>query len=129
MPSLNRTASGPWHKTFNESYDVGIYIEFLRSCPKGFISYHVKGLLKIYEDIEEILLMLHVFLSEDQENEYLIYGSPYRSETSVLFCNLFSFWLDSVYDGLQHDLTRMAVTADGSVVLTTLFTFLWECNN
>ena len=33
------------------------------------MSYPVKGLLEVYEDMVEILLMLQVFLSEDPENE------------------------------------------------------------
>ena len=36
----------------------------------------------------------------------------------------------SVLDDLQHDLTRMADKADGSVVLAQLqVAFLWECDN
>ena len=37
-------------------------------------------------DMIEILLM--VFLAEDPEIEYLSYGAPSRSETSLLFCIL-----------------------------------------
>ena len=82
--------------------------------------YPVKGLLEIYEDIVEILLMLLVFLAEDPEIEYLFCGAP-PSETSLLFCNdLFFLWLESILDDLQHDLTRMADKADGSVVLAQL---------
>ena len=41
-----------------------------------------------------------------------------------------SAWLESVYDDLQNDLTRMADKADGSVVLAQLqVAFLWECDN
>ena len=32
--------------------------------------YPVKGLLEVYEDMVEILLMLQVFLAEDPEIEY-----------------------------------------------------------
>ena len=35
-----------------------------------------KGLLEIYEDIVEILLMLQVFLAEDPDIEYLFCGAP-----------------------------------------------------
>ena len=65
--------------------------------------------------------MLQIFLAEDSEIEYLFCGAPYGSETCLLFCNdLFCLWLESVYDDLQHDLTRMADKADGSVVLAQL---------
>ena len=86
--------------------------------------YPVKGLLEVYEDMVEILLMLQVFLAEDPEIEYLFCGAPSSSETCLLFCNdLFCLWLMSV----QHDLTRMADEADGSVVLAQLqVAFLWE---
>ena len=49
----------------------------------------VKGLLEVYEDMVEILLMLQVFLAEDPD--------PSGSETRLLFCNdLFWLWLESV---------------------------------
>ena len=56
-----------------------------------------KGLLEVYEDIVEILLMLHVFLAEDPAIEYLFCGTPSVSETCLLFCNdLFCLCLESV---------------------------------
>ena len=80
--------------------------------------YPVKGLLEVYEDMVEILLMLQVFLAEDPEIEYLFCGAPSGSETCLLFCNdLFCLWLESVQDDLQQDLTGMADKADGSVKL------------
>ena len=58
--------------------------------------YPVKGLLEVYEDMVEILLMLQVFLAEDPEIEYLFCGAPSGSETCLLFCNdLFCLWLES----------------------------------
>ena len=47
--------------------------------------YPVKGLLEIYEDMVEILLMLKVFLTEGPEIEYLFCGAPSGSETCLLF--------------------------------------------
>ena len=79
----------------------------------------------------EILLMLQVFLAADPEIEYVFCGvllpalKPACS-SAVISC----LWLVSVYDGLQHDLARMADKADGSVVLAQLqVAFLWECDN
>ena len=47
-------------------------------------------------------------------------------ETCLPFCNDL-LWLESVQDDLQHDRTRMADNADGSVVLQVAF--LRECDN
>ena len=83
--------------------------------------YPVNGLLEICEDIVEILMMRQLFLIEDHEIEYLFCGFPSRSETSLLFCSdLFCLWLESVQVYLQHDLTRMADKANGSVVMAQL---------
>ena len=61
--------------------------------------------------------MLQVFLAEDPEIEYLFCGARSGSETCLLSCNdLFCLWLKPVKDDLQHDHTRMADKADGSVV-------------
>ena len=61
------------------------------------MSYLVKGLLEVYEDMVEILLMMQLFLAEDHEVEYLFCGAPSGSETCLLFCNdLFCLWLESV---------------------------------
>ena len=59
--------------------------------------YTVKGLLEVYKDMVEILLMLQVFLAEDPEIEYLFCGASSGSETGLLFCNdIFCLWLESV---------------------------------
>ena len=51
----------------------------------------------IYEAIKEILLMLQVCIAEDPEIQYLLYGAPFCSETSLTFCNdLFNLRLGSV---------------------------------
>ena len=60
---------------FNDSYDAGVDVIFPYSCPYGFVPYGFvpypeKGLLEVYEDMVEILLMLQEFLAEDPEIEY-----------------------------------------------------------
>ena len=61
------------------------------------IRLRAKGLLEVYEDMVEILLMLQVFLAEDPEIGYLFCGAPSGSETCLLFCNyLFCLWPESV---------------------------------
>ena len=49
--------------------------------------YTLKGLLEVYEDMVEILLMLQVFLAEDPEIEYLFCGAPSGPETCLLIFN------------------------------------------
>ena len=79
-------------------------------------SYPVKGLLEVYEDMVEGLLMLQVFLAEDPEIEYLFCGAPSDSDTRLLFCNdLFCLWLESVQDDLQHDLPNLVADCDQDV--------------
>ena len=83
--------------------------------------YPVKGLLEVYENMVENLLMLLVFLAEDPETEYMFCRAPSGSETCLLFGNdLFCLWLESVKDDLQHDLTRMADNVDGFAMCSML---------
>ena len=42
--------------------------------------YPVIGLLEVYEDMAEILLMLQVFFAEDPEIKYLFCGAPSGAE-------------------------------------------------
>ena len=94
------------------------------------MSYPVKGLLEVYEDMVAILLMLQEFLPEDPVTEYLFCVASSGSATCLLFCNdLFCLWLESVEDDLQHDRTRTVDNADLTVVLAQLqVAFLWECD-
>ena len=93
------------------------------------MSYPVKGLLEVYEDKVEILLMLQVFLAQDPEIEYLFCGAPSGSETCLLFCNdLFCLWWSLFRMIFNMTLTRMADKAD--VVLVQLqVAFHWESDN
>ena len=36
---------------FSGSYDAGVDVVFPHGCPQGFVPYHVKGLLEVYEDM------------------------------------------------------------------------------
>ena len=46
--------------------------------------YPAKGLLEVYEDMVEILLLLQVFLTDDPEIENLVLGAPSGSDTHPL---------------------------------------------
>ena len=57
----------------------------------------VEGLLEVYEDIVEVLLVLEIFLTEDSQVEDLLYGAPSCSETCLFLCNdVLRLWLQSV---------------------------------
>ena len=68
LPSLSSNASH-MIQIFNASYDAGVDVVFPHSCPSVFVSYPVKGLLEVYEDMVKILLMLQIFLAADPEME------------------------------------------------------------
>ena len=87
----------------------------------------VEGLLKVYEDMIEVLLAL--FLTEDSSVEDLLCGAPSCSEACLFFSNdLLSLWLQSVqYD---HDFAWMTDEAYCSVVLALLqVAFLGKCDD
>ena len=47
----------------------------------------VEGLLEVYEDMVEVLLVLEIFLTEDSQVEDLLCGAPSCSEVCLLFSN------------------------------------------
>ena len=92
--------------------------------------YPVKGLLEVYEDMVEILLMLQVFLAEDPEIEYLFCGATSGSETCLIFA-WSSAMISSAYSwSLFRIIFNMTLLGWLSVVLAQLqVAFLWECDN
>ena len=50
----------------------------------------VKGLLEVYEDMVEFLLVLEIFLTEDPWVEDLLCGAPSCSETCLFLATIFS---------------------------------------
>ena len=77
----------------------------------------VEGLLGVYENMIDVLLVLGVFLTKD-------------SKVEDLFCGASScFRLHSVQYDPQHDFARMADEADQSVGLALLqVAFLGKCD-
>ena len=64
----------------------------------------VEGLLEVYENMVEVLLMLEIFLTEHSEVEDLLCGAPSGSKACLFFSNhLLHLWLQSVQYDLQHD--------------------------
>ena len=64
----------------------------------------VKGLLEVYEDMVEVLLVLEIFLMENALVEELLCGAPSCSEACLFFSDdLLHLWLQSVQYDLLHD--------------------------
>ena len=64
----------------------------------------VEGLLEVFEDMVEVLLVLEIFLTEDLEVEDLLCGAPFCSEACLFFSDvLLRLWFQSVQHDLQHD--------------------------
>ena len=91
----------------------------------------VKGLLEVYEDMVEVLLVMEIFLTEDSHVEDLLCGAPACSEACLFFSNdLLHLWLQSIYYDLQYDFAWMADEADRWVVLALLqVAFLGKCDD
>ena len=59
--------------------------------------YLIKGLLEIYEDMIQALLMLKVFLAKNSNVEDLFIGAPFCSKTRLFFSDdLFCLRVESV---------------------------------
>ena len=48
---------------FDDSDNVGTDVVLLRGCPQSCMPNPVKGLLEVYEDMVEVLLVLEIFLT------------------------------------------------------------------
>ena len=57
--------SGLVIEVFNDSDKVGVDIVLLCGCPQSCMPNPVEGLLEVYEDMVEVLLVLEIFLTED----------------------------------------------------------------
>ena len=57
--------SGLVIEVFDDLYKVGADVELLHGCPQSCMQNLVEGLLQVYEDVAEVLLVLKIFLTED----------------------------------------------------------------
>ena len=55
---------------------VGADDVLLRGCPQSCMPKPVKGLLEIYEDMVEVLMVLEMFLAKDPDVEDLLCSAP-----------------------------------------------------
>ena len=59
------STSGLVTEVFDDWDKVGADVVHLHGCPQSCIPYPVEGLLEVYEDMIEVLLVLKIFLTED----------------------------------------------------------------
>ena len=57
--------SGLVAEVFGDWDKVGADVVLLHGCPKSCMPNSVKGLLEVYENMIEVLLVLEIFLTED----------------------------------------------------------------
>ena len=57
--------SGLVVEVFDDSDKVGADVVRLHGCPQSCMPNPVEGLLEVYEDMVEVLLMLEIFLTEN----------------------------------------------------------------
>ena len=65
MLLLKRTALVALSEVFNDSDKVGADVVLLHGCPQSCMQNPAKGLLEVYEDMVEVLLVLETFLTGD----------------------------------------------------------------
>ena len=91
----------------------------------------VESLLKVFQDMVEVFVVLEMFLTKGSQVEDLLCGAPSCSEACLLFSNnLLCLWLQPVQYDLQHDFAWVTDEADRSVVLALLqVAFLGKCDD
>ena len=57
--------SGLVIEVFADSDKVGADVVLLHGCPQSCMTNSVKGLLEVYEDMVDVLLVLKIFLTKD----------------------------------------------------------------
>ena len=65
-------------EVFDDLDKVGADVVLLHWCPQSCMPNPVEGLLEVYEDMVEALLVLGIFLTEDSYVEDLLSGAPSR---------------------------------------------------
>ena len=85
-------SSGLVIEVFDDLDKVGAD-ELLHGCPQSCMPNPVEGLLWVYEDMVEVLLLLEIFLTQE-----LLYGAPSCSEACLFFSDdLFRLLLISLF--------------------------------
>ena len=118
-------------EVFDDLDKVGADVVLLHGCPQSCMPNPVEGLLEVYEDMVQFLLVLEIFLTEDSWVGDLLCGAPSRSEACLFFIDdLLRLWLQTAQYDLQHDFAWVADEADRSVVLALpQVAFLGKCDD
>ena len=88
---------------FDDSGEVGADV-LLHGVSQNYMPNPDAGLLEVYEDMVEVLLVLEIFLTEDSYVEDMLCGAPSCSEARPFFSNNFlRLRLQTVQYDLQHD--------------------------
>ena len=121
--------SGLVIEVFDDSDKVWADFVILHGYPQSRLPNPVEGLLEVFNDMEEVWLVLEIFL--DSEVEDLLSGAPSCSEACLFFSDdLLRLSLQSVSHDLQHDFAWVADEADCSVVLALLrVAFTGKCDD
>ena len=121
--------SGLVIEVFDDSDKAWADVVILHGCPQSCMPNPVEGLLEVFKDMEEVLLVLEIYL--DSQVEDLLSGAPSCSETCLFFSDdLLRLWLQSVPYDLQHDFAWLADEADRSAVLALLqVAFIGKCDD
>ena len=106
-------------------------VVLLHGYPQSCMPKPVEGILEVYEDMVEVLLVLEIFLTQNAKVEDLLCSTPSYSEACLFFGDdLLRFWLQSVHYDLQHDFAWVTDEAYCSVVLAMLqVAFLGKCDD
>ena len=82
------------------------------------MTHPVKGFPEVYKVVEQVSLMLKVFLHQYAAVEDLLYRAPACPKSSLFFSQVFlCFFLQSVENDSQQNLAGVADEADCSIVL------------
>ena len=82
-------------KIFDDLDKVGADVVLLHGCPQSCMPNPVEGLLEVYEDMVEVLLLLEIFLTEGCRLKICSFGSPSCSEACLFFSDdLLRLWLN-----------------------------------
>ena len=94
---------------FDDSNKVGAGVVLLHGCPQSCVPNPVEGLLEVYEDMVQVLLVLEIIFTKDSQVEDLLCAASSCTEACLFFSDdLLRLQLQSVQYGFQHHFAWMA---------------------
>ena len=104
-------------------------VALLHCCPQSCMPNPVEGPREVYEDMENVLLVLDIFITENSQVEGLLCGGPACCEACLFFSkDLLCLQPNSVRCDIQLDFAWVAYETYRSVVLALLqVAFLAKC--